>query len=74
MVRDDLDPLCREKYSLSCDELLNWRTSAYVKCKEEKGSDQDCENDFYLARKYKPLTLEERQQTGIWSRSGQRRN
>lgn len=74
MVRDDPDPQCREKYSLSCDELLNWRTSAYVQCKEEKESDQYCENDFYLARKYKPLTIEEQRQTGICSRYGQRRN
>ena len=39
-MREDLEPQCRDKYSMSCDELLTWKTTAYNKCKEEKGSDQ----------------------------------
>jgi len=72
-MREDLEPQCRDKYSMSCDELLTWKTTAYNKCKEEKGSDQDCGNDFYLASKYKPLTIEEQRRRGMLSRSGQQR-
>jgi len=67
-----LEQQCQEKYRLSCDALLNWKTQAFKKCKEEHGSDQDCEDDSYLLR-FKPLTIEEQRQRGIQLRSRQRR-
>ena len=67
-----LDQQCHEKYNLSCDALLNWKKQALKKCKDEHGSDQDCEDDAYLL-KFKPLTIEEQRHRAIQLRSRQRR-
>lgn len=67
----DLEQQCQKKFNLSCDALLNWKKLAIKKCKEDRGSDQDCENPSYLLR-FKPLPVDEQRQRAIQQRARER--
>lgn len=68
----NLEQQCQEQYNLSCDALLNWKSQAIQKCKDDRGSNQDCENPAYLLR-FKPQTSAEQLQRAIQQRSRERR-
>lgn len=59
---------CQKIYALDCDAVYNWRHHAIEAC----GSDERCEDEGFLTRKYKPLTLEEKHQLTL--RSSARHN
>lgn len=47
---------CQKIYALDCDAVYRWREHAIEAC----GRDKRCEDEDFLARKYKPLTLAEK--------------
>ncbi len=49
------EPFCQEVYQLPCDRIVNWKEYALDKC----GSDDRCEDEGFLERKYKPLPIAE---------------
>jgi len=51
---------------------LNWKKLAIKKCKDDRGSDQDCENPSYLLR-FKPLPIDEQLQRAIQQRARERK-
>lgn len=59
---------CQQIYGLDCNTALNWRKDAIESC----GDDPRCEDEDFLARKYQPLTLEQRKKN--ISRTAARRN
>lgn len=69
----NLEQQCQKKFNLSCDALLNWKKLAIKKCKDDRGSDQECESPAYLLR-FKPLPTAEELQRAIQQRSRERRS
>ena len=60
---------CQEIYALSCDAVYNWREHAIEAC----GDDERCEDENFLIRKYKPLTLEEKRKRTLRNSARQNR-
>jgi hypothetical protein len=67
----DLELQCQEKYNMSCDDMLGWKTRAIEKCNQEHGTGSDCSNDYYL-RRFKPVSIEQQRQIGIQRRARER--
>ncbi|RLT99211.1 MAG: DUF4124 domain-containing protein [Ketobacter sp.] len=53
---------CQERFGLSCEALKSWATEAQARCKKQRGSDCD---DIDSWKKFRPLSLEEKEKAGI---------
>ena len=53
---------CQQRFGQSCAALKSWATDAQAHCKKQRGSDCD---DIDSWKKFRPLSLEEKEKAGI---------